>query len=96
MCVHFTTFRQEKNGERLVVHLFNDLNTAGNHAKPDDDTPLREETIPIRDIKVKFSRYDISRIHLEPGGTDLRMTKTGSTIEVTVRSWTYTQWWSLN
>ncbi len=91
MCVQFTTFRQKKpfdgaqgGSERLVVHLFNDLNTTGNHAKPDDDTPLREETIPIHDIKVKFDGYEISRVHLEPGGTDLKMARTGRTIEVTV------------
>jgi len=84
MCVHSTFFRQKKEGERLVVHLYNDVNTSGNHAKPDDDVPLREETIPIYGIKVGFSGYDIKSIHLEPEGTKLTPRKAGSRIEVTV------------
>ena len=44
--------------ERLIVHLFNDLNTTAFHALPDDDVPLREEVVPIHDIRVKFApRY---------------------------------------
>ena len=43
--------RQTKDGERLVVHLFNDLNTTAHHALPDDDVPLREEVVPIHDIR---------------------------------------------
>jgi len=84
MCVHSTMYRQTKDGQRLVVHLFNDLNTAGNHAKPDDDVPLREETLPVHDIKVLFKGYDITRVHLEPGGAKLATKKTSDGIEVTV------------
>ncbi|MEI6913621.1 MAG: hypothetical protein WCL39_00655 [Armatimonadota bacterium] len=84
MCVHFTTYRQKKDGERLVVHLYNDLNTAGNHAKPDDDTPLREESIPISGIKVRFKGYKITSFHLEPQGTTLKARKTADGMEVTV------------
>ena len=50
MCVHSTVMRQTKDGERLVVHLFNDLNTTAHHALPNDDVPLREEIVPIHDI----------------------------------------------
>ena len=46
--------RQTKDGQRLVVHLFNDLNTTAHHALPADDVPLREETVPIHDIGVRF------------------------------------------
>ena len=53
MCVHSTVMRQTKNGqERLIVHLYNDLNSNGLHAQPVDDVPLREETVPIHDIGV--------------------------------------------
>ena len=39
---------QAKDGsERLVVHLFSDLNTTAFHALPGDDVPLREEVVPI-------------------------------------------------
>ena len=98
MCVHSTFYRQSKGGERLIVHLYNDLNSAGNHAKPDDDVPLREEIVPIHDIKVTFKTspsasqpgrspsevYNISRIHLEPGGVDLKAVKTKDGLQVTV------------
>jgi hypothetical protein len=72
MCVHATLMRQQKEGERLVVHLFNDANTTAHHALPVDDVPLREETLPIHDIAVRFgTEYRLGRIHLEPGGKTL-------------------------
>jgi hypothetical protein len=44
MCVHSTLMRQSKeHSERLIVHLFNDLNTTAFRALPNDDIPLREE-----------------------------------------------------
>jgi hypothetical protein len=73
MCVHATIMRQERDGRaRLVVHLFNDLNSTGQHALPTDDVPLREEDVPIHNIRVAFNpSYRLGRIHLEPGGIDL-------------------------
>ena len=73
MCVHATLMRQTQGAaQRLVVHLFNDLNTTAHHAFPDDDVPLREEVVPIHDIRLTFdSRYNFLRVHLEPGGQDL-------------------------
>ncbi|MBI2808794.1 MAG: beta-galactosidase trimerization domain-containing protein, partial [Planctomycetes bacterium] len=69
MCVHVTLMRQKKDGERLIVHLFNDVNTTAHHAFANDDVPLREETLPIHDIKVTLApHYRIRRIRLEPGG----------------------------
>jgi hypothetical protein len=75
MCVHATFMRQATAGsERLVVHLFNDVNTTASHAFPNDDVPLREEVVPIHDIRVRFDRrYRLGRVHLEPGGTDLKV-----------------------
>ncbi len=84
MCVHSTFYRQKQKGERLTVHLHNDLNSTANHAKPDDDVPLRDEIIPIYDIKVTFKGYNISRVHLEPEGTDLKISSEGGTTQVTV------------
>jgi hypothetical protein len=73
MCVHSTVMRQVKDGgERLVVHLFSDLNTTAFHALPNEDVPLREEVVPIHDIRVSFGPdYRLKRIHLEPEGRDL-------------------------
>jgi type 1 glutamine amidotransferase len=75
MCVHAQFMRQSKDGERLIVHLFNDLNSTAHHALPVDDVPLREETVPIHDIRVRFGpQYRLGRVHLEPEGRDLETT----------------------
>jgi len=73
MCVHATTVRQRTAaGERLVVHLFNDLNTTGGHAHPADDVPLREEVVPIAGIRVGFRVKDeVGAVSMEPGGSRL-------------------------
>ncbi|MFN0051757.1 MAG: hypothetical protein ACKV0T_06180 [Planctomycetales bacterium] len=76
MCVHATLMRQtspsQDGNERLIVHLFNDLNSTAHHALPQDDVPLREEVIPIHDIQVTFApHYRFRRVHWEPQGIDL-------------------------
>src|SRR5258708_29120054 len=86
MCVHSTIMRQEKTGsQRLLIHLFNDLNTTAHHALPVDDVPLREEVVPIHDIRLTFDRrYRFTRVHLEPEGRDLKFETalTGTTVVV--------------
>jgi hypothetical protein len=78
MCVHATAFRQEKNGkQRLLVHLYNDVNTTAFHGLPNDDVPLREETLPIHDIRVTLRGYDISRVTLQPEGKVLEVSTEG-------------------
>jgi hypothetical protein len=89
MCVHSTVMRQtkpDKDGkERLVVHLFSDLNTTAHHALPTDDVPLREEVVPIHDIRLTFDAgYRLRRIHLEPEGKVLDMQKTAEGVTVIV------------
>ncbi|WP_422931261.1 ThuA domain-containing protein [Singulisphaera sp. PoT] len=73
MCVHANLMRQRRDGgQRLILHLFNDLNTSAAHALPNDDVPLREEVIPIHDIRIAFApTYRIRRVHLEPKGQGL-------------------------
>ena len=85
MCVHANLVRQSKNGQRLVLHLFSDLNTTAHHALPVDDVPLREEVVPIPDIQVTFAPgYRVTSIHLEPEGKPLPMRKTAAGTSVTV------------
>jgi hypothetical protein len=89
MCVHATVMRQsqrDRNGtERLVVHLFSDLNTTAHHALPVDDVPLREEVVPIHDIKISFDAgYRIRRVHVEPEGRDVEVQKTAKGVSVIV------------
>jgi hypothetical protein len=77
MCVHSTVMRQSKGGaQRLIVHLFSDLNTTAHHALPVDDVPLREEVVPIHNIKVTFNAsYRLRRLRLEPEGKELDVTR---------------------
>jgi hypothetical protein len=85
MCVHATLMRQVKEGERLVVHLFNDVNTTAHHALPQDDVPLREEVVPIHDVAVTFDRrYRFRAVRLEPGGKVLEMQPVAAGTRVTV------------
>ncbi len=86
MCVHATTMRQtDEQGQRLVVHLYSDLNTTAFHALPDADVPLREEVVPIHDIRVTFSKdYPIRRVHLEPAGTELAVKTVDGQTQVNV------------
>lgn len=78
MCVHSTVMRQSRDGaQRLLVHLFSDLNTTAFHAFPNDDVPLREEVVPIHDIAVTFDRkYRLTRVQLEPEGVELPVEQT--------------------
>ena len=80
MCVHSTVMRQsQQNTSRLVVHLFNDINTTGGHALPTDDVPLREEVLPIADIKVTFlPAYRLKTVTLQPEGAKLDVSRTRS------------------
>lgn len=84
MCVHAVTLRQTKAGERLLVHLFNDVSTTAGHGHPAEEVPLREETLPIHDITVRFRGYAIDRVRLEPDGKDLEAVKVDGGLEVTV------------
>ncbi len=86
MCVHATVMRQPAGGaEQLVVHLFNDLNTTAAHALPIDDVPLREEVVPIADIRVTFRPdYTIRRVTLQPEGKELEVRRGPEGTTVTV------------
>jgi len=85
MCVHAVPVRQEKAGRRLVVHLFNDLNTTAGHGHPSEEVPLREEVVPIHDIVVAFDpSYGIQRVTLQPAGSALKVERIANEDRVTV------------
>jgi hypothetical protein len=86
MCVHSTIMRQQDDvGSRLILHLFNDLNTTAHHALPNDDVPLREETVPIRNIGIDFDpRYAVGRITQQPEGEELPLMRTAKGVSVIV------------
>ena len=84
MCVHAVVTRQTRDGERLVIHLYNDVNTTAFHGLPADDVPLREEVIPIHDIGITLDGYNIRRCHVEPEGIELTITLEGNLQRVTI------------
>jgi hypothetical protein len=85
MCIQSTVFRQKEAGaERLVIHLFNGLNTTSDHGLPDVDVPLREEAVPVGGIKVRIRQVRPKRIHLEPEGIELSPVQADDSTEVAV------------
>ena len=46
--------------------------------------PLREEVLPIHDITVAFTGYEIKRAHLEPGALELPLERDGANIRIKV------------
>jgi hypothetical protein len=85
MCVQSTVFRQkDADGERLVVHLFNGINTTTDHGLPEVAVPLREEAVPVGGIKIRFRGHGFGSIHLEPEGKELEPKVNGEWTEVEV------------
>lgn len=86
MCVHMTVMRQHDAGrKRLVIHLFNDLVTTAFHALPADDVPLREEVLPIHDLRLRIDqRYRVRSVELQPDGRSLPLDSVDSAVQVTV------------
>jgi hypothetical protein len=79
MCVHATIFEQAMpSGVRLVIHLFNGLNTTGGHGLPAMDVPLREEIVPIHGIEIAFHRQAPTRLFSEPDHTELPVRRAGN------------------
>jgi hypothetical protein len=80
MCVQATFFQQEHaGGQRIVIHLFNNLNTSGGHGLPTAEVPLREETIPISGIRVSFHRAAPRSCRFEPEGIEIPLRREEAT-----------------
>jgi len=85
MCVQATCFQQsDEKGKRTIVHLFNGLDTASGHGQPKSEVPLREEIVPVHDIRVRFAGPVPKHVHIEPGGTDVDATRADNVTEVRV------------
>ena len=75
MCVQATYWTQtDGDARRLVVHLFNGVNTAANHGLPASEAPLREETVPVGGIEVRFRKDAPKTLRMEPGGERVEAT----------------------
>ena len=66
----------------MLVHLFNGFNTAAGHGLPAAEVPLREETLPVHGIEVRFHRDAPKRFRCEPGGRAAEGRKEGDAVVV--------------
>ena len=83
MCVQATYWTQAGgDGRRVVVHLFNGVNTTANHGLPAADVPLREEAVPVHGIKVRFHKEAPRTFRREPGGQALEARRDGDDVIV--------------
>jgi hypothetical protein len=83
LCVQAAFYTQDR-GRRHIVHLLNEINTSADRAIPENNSSMREEVIPIRDVKLFYRDSSIRRIHLEPEHTDLPARPVEGGLEVTV------------
>lgn len=67
LCVQ-AGFYVQGPGERLVVHLLNDLNTTSGHGPAESEAPQREEVVPIRGVKITFADRRVKNVRVEPEG----------------------------
>lgn len=80
--VQVTTQRQ---GERLVVHLLNDISSLGRSQNVAGETVAeRTEVLPVRDIRLTFRDRTLKRFRLVPGGQTLAARPTAEGLQVTV------------
>jgi hypothetical protein len=83
MCVQATYWIQTEKGiRRMIVHLFNGVNTAANHGLPASEVPLREEVVPIHGIEVRIHKDAPKRFRCEPGGTVIEARQDGGDVVV--------------
>jgi hypothetical protein len=83
MDVQATYFTQQvKGGRRVIVHLFNGVNTTANHGLPAMDVPLREEVVPIHGIEVRFRQDAPKEFRCEPGNRAVEARREGEAVIV--------------
>lgn len=81
-CVQATTQRQ---GERLIVHLLNDISSFGRSQNVvAESLYLRREVLPIHDIQVIFRDKALRKIRLVPGDKALEPEEIADGLRVTI------------
>jgi len=83
MCVQ-TAFYTQNNGKRKIVHLLNEVNTNADGALPENSPSMREDVLPIQNIRVKINDETVSTAFQEPGHIVLPITKGDGGVQVTV------------
>lgn len=85
MCVQ-TTFYEQPLGptRRLVLHFFNGINTTAQHGLPAVAVPLREETAPIHDIRVRLPADANMKASIVPTGRKVQVERANGSSIVTL------------
>ena len=74
-----------RQGNRLVVHLLNDISSFGRSANVRGESMyIRREILPIHDVRVTFRNKMYRRFRLVPGDTELPATQTDEGLTVVV------------
>lgn len=77
MCVQATYWtRTDRDDRQVIIDLFNAVNTSAGHGLPAAEVPLREETIPICGIRVRFREMP-KAVHVQPEGRKLPLQRDG-------------------
>jgi len=85
MCVQSTFWKQAgPDGPRLVVHLWNGLNTTADHGLQEVETPLREEAVPIHGIELHLTRQPTGPVVAQPENIPLPLRESDGGWVVTV------------
>ncbi len=72
MCVQ-TTYYEQKDKNRLVIHLLNETNTTADRALPESNSSMREEILLIRGNRLTLHGIQPKRITWEPDGMPLEV-----------------------
>jgi len=64
MCVQSTFWKQ---GNRIIVHLWNGLNTSSDHGRQEVEVPLREEAIEIHGVELRIRGRGFRSAVAQPG-----------------------------
>ena len=76
MCVQ-STFWKKPDG-RVIIHLWNGLNTTADHGLQEVETPLREESVAIHDIRIHIESHTFRAARCEPDGKALLIRRVGA------------------
>ena len=86
MCVAAGFFtKAEGKSRQTIVHLLNDIDsTTGHGSKEEKQFAIREEVVPIADVKVAFTGPRPSRVYFVPGKAPIEAHSKGQAWEVTI------------
>lgn len=74
MCVQTTYWTQADDaGDGTIIHFFNGSNSTAHHGLPAAEVPLREESLPIHGISVRFTKPVPAKVAIRPGNVPVKI-----------------------